>query len=180
MMKKILGAVFGSLLLVGLNSCVSNPEATQAQYDNYSEQDLCMGYLYYDWMNIYQQYRANAIKKRGIDCRPYVEMAAYKYKRDRAAWDTMYRAVDSLGTSRRTTQSSSSTGTRSIGFTKVCYYEGTGGQSALTVLSTSICPLSHSHNVAGFTKVCNYPNAMGGPKAITYPSLSICPMSYPN
>ena len=30
----------------------------------------------------------------------------------------------------------------------------------------------------GFTKVCNYPNAMGGPKALTVSSTSICPVKY--
>ncbi len=67
----------------------------------------------------------------------------------------------------------------STGFTKVCYYDGVGGPSALTVSSTSICPLTHSHNISGFTKICHYPKAMGGPKALTVPSTSICPLSYP-
>ena len=67
----------------------------------------------------------------------------------------------------------------STGFTKVCYYDGVGGPSALTVRSTSICPLTYSHNVSGFTKICHYPKAMGGPKALTVPSTSICPINYP-
>ncbi|MDA9654372.1 hypothetical protein N9T13_02060 [Candidatus Pelagibacter sp.] len=33
-------------------------------------------------------------------------------------------------------------------------------------------------NITGFTKVCNYPNAIGGPKAITVSSTSICPIKY--
>ena len=149
-MKKLLGAIFGSLLLVVLNSCVSNPEATQAQFDKYSEKDLCMGYLYYDWMNIYQQYRANAINKRGIDCRPYVEMAAYKYKRDRAAWDAMYRAVDSLGTPRGSTQSSSSSSSsfkreEINGTTKICYYQTLNGVKAYNTTSTTLCPMSYPY-----------------------------------
>ena len=96
-MKKIRLKLLGLFLLIGLSNCVSNPEATQASFDKMHKQDLCMDYLYYDWMNIYQSYRAEAIKKRNIDCRPYIEIAAYKYKRDRAAWDEMYRAVEALG-----------------------------------------------------------------------------------
>jgi len=120
-----------------------------------------------------------AIKKRGIDCRPYVEMAAYKYNRDRAAWDTMYRAVDALGAPKKTNQSTYSSGTTSNGFTKVCYYNGMNGPSALTVSSLAICPLSHSHSVTGMTKVCNYPNGLGGPKAITISTMRNCPLTYP-
>ena len=64
---------------------------------------------------------------------------------------------------------------------KLCYdyYNGVGGQSAITVPSTSICPLTYSHNISGFTKVCHYPNAFGGPKALTVKSPSICPLTYP-
>ena len=178
-MRKICKVLFGFFLLIGLNNCVSNPEATQARFDGKNVQDLCMDYLYYDWMNIYQSYRAEAIKKRGIDCRPYVEMAAYKYNRDRAAWDTMYRAVDALGAPKKTNQSTYSSGTTSNGFTKVCYYNGMNGPSALTVSSLAICPLSHSHSVTGMTKVCNYPNGLGGPKAITISTMRNCPLTYP-
>ena len=177
-MKKFHATLLGLFLLIGLNNCVSNPEATQASFDRKNKQDLCMDYLYYDWMNIYQSYRATAIKKRNIDCRPYVEMAAYKYNRDRAAWDTMYRAVDALGTVGSTQQTYSS-GTSSTGFTKVCYYQSAMGNSALTISSLSICPISHTPNISGYTKVCNYPNAMGGAKALTIKQLSICPINYP-
>ena len=72
-----------------------------------------------------------------------------------------------------------STGTSlSTGFTKVCYYDGIGGPSALTVSSTSICPLTYSNNISGFTKICHYPNEIGGPKALTVSSTSICPLTY--
>ena len=64
------------------------------------------------------------------------------------------------------------------GFTKVCYYNGPGGQSARTVSSTAICPLTHSSGMSGFTKVCTY-NTIGGQKAITVNSVSICPIVYP-
>ena len=84
-----------------------------------------------------------------------------------------------LGALAGSNQTTTSTGTSlSTGFTKVCYYNGVGGQSAITVASTSICPITNSSNVSGFTKVCNYPNAMGGPKALTVSSTSICPIKY--
>ena len=180
-MKKIRTSLLGLLLLIGLNNCVSNPEATQANYDRMNQQDLCMSYLYYDWMNIYQSYRAEAIRKRGIDCRPYVEMAAYKYNRDRAAWNSMYRAIDSLGTVGNTQSSSSSSTGKSLStsITRVCYYDGMSGPSALTISAGSICPITHSHNISGMTKVCNYPYAMGGPKAMTWSTMKNCPLSYP-
>ena len=178
-MKNILSIIFGSFLMIGLNGCVSNPAETQARYDRMNQQDLCMDYLYYDWMNIYQQYRENSIIKRQIDCGPYVEMAAYKYQRDRAAWNAAYGALGVLSNPGGSTSYGSSGTSLSSGFTKVCYYDGMSGPSALTVLSTSICPLSHSHNVSGMTKICNYPNAMGGPKAITISTMSMCPLNYP-
>ena len=165
--------------MIGLNGCVSNPAETQARFDRMNQQDLCMDYLYYDWMNIYQQYRENSIIKRQIDCRPYVEMAAYKYQRDRAAWNAAYGALGVLSNPGGSTSYGSSGTSLSSGFTKVCYYDGMSGPSALTVLSTSICPLSHSHNISGMTKICNYPNAMGGPKAITISTMSMCPLNYP-
>ena len=74
-------------------------------------------------------------------------------------------------------QSSSSNVTS--GFTKVCYYNGVGGQSSRTVSSTSICPLTNSSGMSGFTKVCTY-NTIGGKKAITVNSVSLCPIAYPN
>ena len=148
-MKIILAAVFGSLLLVGLNSCVSNPEETQASFDRESDMDLCVGYMYYDWMNIYQQYRARAIQKRNIDCRPYVEIAARKYNMDRAAWNSLYEAVDSLNTSGATTQSSSNNqkgflqGETKDRFIKICYYRGVRGTYTLNIKVTELCPLMY-------------------------------------
>ena len=89
-------------------------------------------------------------------------------------------ALISLGQALSTPTPTTSTGySTSTGFTKVCYYNGVGGRSAITVPSTSICPLTYSHNISGFTKVCHYPNAFGGPKALTVKSPSICPLTYP-
>jgi len=76
------------------------------------------------------------------------------------------------------TTSRSSASSVTSGFTKVCYYNGPGGQSARTVSSTSICPLTHTPRLSGFTKVCTY-NTIGGQKAITVGSTTICPLVYP-
>jgi len=84
------------LIAILLNGCVSNPIETQAKFDKKSETDLCMDYLYYDWMNVYQKYRAEAIRKKQIDCRPYIEMAAIKYKKDKIALQNLYNAIDTL------------------------------------------------------------------------------------
>ena len=77
------------------------------------------------------------------------------------------------------TASRSSASSATSGFTKVCYYNGVGGQSARTVSSTTICPLTNSSGMSGFTKVCTY-NTIGGQKAITVNSVSLCPIVYPN
>ena len=76
------------------------------------------------------------------------------------------------------TSSAYSNNSTNTGFTKVCYYNGVGGQSARTVSSTTICPLTNSSGMSGFTKVCTY-NVSGGQKAITVSSTSICPLIYP-
>ena len=99
-----------------------------------------------------------------------------KALRDKRVTEGLISLGQALSTPTPTTSTGYSTST---GFTKVCYYNGVGGQSAITVPSTSICPLTHAHNVSGFTKICSYPNAMGGPKALTVSSTSICPLTYP-
>ena len=181
-MKSVVSILLSTFLLVGLNGCVSNPEATQAEFDQRSPQRLCMHYLTTDGLNIYRPYSKRAIIKRNIDCRPYAEMARIAYENERAMWNSLYGAVGALDTALGTNQSStySSSGTSlSSGYTKVCRYDGMSGPSALTVLANSICPLSHSHNISGMTKICNYPNAMGGPKAITVSTMDSCPLNYP-
>ena len=180
-MNKFYSAVFGIFLLLGLSNCISNPEATQADYDRGTPESLCMHYLTTDALNIYRPYSRRAIIKRNIDCTPYVAMARLSYERERAMWNDLYGLVDALGsTGTNQSTSYSSTGkSLSSGFTKVCSYHGIGGPSALTVPANSICPMSHSHNISGMTKVCNYPYAMGGPKAITVSTMRNCPLNYP-
>mgnify|MGYP001485014516 CR=1 FL=1 len=95
-------------------------------------------------------------------------------------WQDLSRGLNDINNAlygTNNTSSSYSNNSTNTGFTKVCYYNGVGGQSAITVPSTSICPLTHTHNISGFTKICSYPNAMGGPKALTVSSTSICPLS---
>ena len=152
-MKNILGAIFGSLLLVVLNSCASSPEQKQAKqnyYDAQAPMTVCMGYMTNDWFNVNQKYREQSIIKRNIDCRPYIELAARKHAMDRAAWDSLYRAVDSLGTSGTTTQSSSSSSssfkTEEInGTTKICYYQTLSGVKAYNTTATTLCPMSYPY-----------------------------------
>ena len=177
-MRTIISIVCGSFLLALLNGCVMSREEAAAYYGGFSDQELCMSYLTADPINIYQSDRRAEINKRRLDCSPWSEMARLKYQQERAAWDAAYGIVGALGNSGGSTSYSSSGTSLSSGFTKVCYYDGMSGPSALTVLSTSICPLSHSHNISGMTKVCNYPNAMGGPKAITVSTMHGCPLNY--
>ena len=95
-------------------------------------------------------------------------------------WQNISRGLNDLNNALyggNNTSSSYSNNSANTGFTKVCYYNGIGGQSALTVSSVSICPLTHTPRISGFTKVCTY-NTIGGQKALTVPSVSICPLTY--
>ena len=111
---------------------------------------------------------------RGIDCSKYAAQAQAKIQSDQALMNALVILNQSLNTP---TTSNSYGNSLSTGFTKVCYYNGPGGQSALTVPSVSICPLTHTPSISGFTKVCTY-NTIGGQKALTVPSVSICPLTY--
>ena len=147
-MEKILGVVFGSLLLVGLNSCISNPEATQADYDRGTPESLCMHYLTTDALNIYRPYSRRAIVKRNIDCTPYVAMARLSYERERAMWNDLYGAVGSLSNTGTTTQSNSSNSFKRQevnGQTKICYYQTLGGVKAYNTTATTLCPMSYPY-----------------------------------
>ena len=95
-------------------------------------------------------------------------------------WQDISRGLNDLNNALyggNNTSSSYSNNSANTGFTKVCYYNGIGGQSALTVSSVSICPLTHTPRISGFTKVCTY-NTIGGRKALTVSSTSICPLTY--
>ena len=170
-MKKISKLVIAFIALINLSACMTTQEAA-ALYDGMSEEELCTSYYSNEDYNIWQADRFASIQRRGLNCSAYVAEGLRKKRASQA-----FQAA--LGAAAAGSQTTTSTGTSlSTGFTKVCYYNGVGGQSAITVASTSICPLSNSSNVSGFTKVCNYPNAMGGPKALTVSSTSICPVKY--
>ena len=161
--------------IITLTSCMTADEA-RIKFNNEPEQRLCMDYLTLPTYNIWYESRRTAIINRGIDCSKYAAQAQAKIQSDQALMNALVILNQSLNTP---TTSNSYGNSLSTGFTKVCYYDGVGGPSALTVSSTTICPLTYSHNISGFTKICHYPNEIGGPKAITVPSLSICPLSYP-
>ena len=170
-MNKVSKLLIAFVALINLNACMTTEEAA-AKYNSMSAQELCTSYYSNEDYNIWQPDIRASIQRRGLNCSPYVAEGLRKKSNSRA----FEAALGALAGSNQTT---TSTGTSlSTGFTKVCYYNGVGGQSAITVASTSICPITNSSNVSGFTKVCNYPNAMGGPKALTVSSTSICPIKY--
>tara|TARA_Y100000294_G_C8391096_1_gene270817 strand:- start:87 stop:602 length:516 start_codon:yes stop_codon:yes gene_type:complete len=170
-MKRFFMLAFSMFALINLNACMTTQEAA-AKYDAQSEKELCINYYKFPDYNIWQADRRASIIRRGIDCSPYMAEGLRKAR--------ALNALESGLTILANQEANTSTGTSlSTGFTKVCYYDGVGGPSALTVSSVSICPLTYSHNISGFTKVCHYPKAMGGPKALTVPSTSICPINYP-
>ena len=159
------------IIFLGLNGCMTAQEAAM-KYDSQPASKLCYDYFNLPDYNIWQPDRRASIIRRNLDCSPYMAKAL----RDKRVTDGLISLGQALSTPTPTTSTGYSTST---GFTKVCYYNGVGGQSAITVPSTSICPLTHTHNISGFTKICSYPNAMGGPKALTVSSTSICPLTYP-
>ena len=173
-MKKTFTLAFLVFAFINLSGCMTAQEAAQ-YYDSMSEKELCTSYFSNENYNIYQPDRLASIQRRGLNCNPYMAEGLRKKNALRALEAGLSAASTSLGNQ----QSTSTTTSLSTGFTKVCYYDGVGGPAALTVSSTSICPLTYSHNISGFTKICHYPNSMGGPKALTVPSTSICPLSYP-
>ena len=164
-MKKL----FLVIIFFGLNGCMTAQEAAM-KYDAMPASKLCYDYYNVPEYNIWQSDRAASIRRRGLDCSPYMAKAI----RDKRITEGLLTLGQALSTPTPTPSTSTS-----MGFTKVCYYDGAGGPAALTVRATSICPITYSHNISGFTKICHYPNAMGGPKAITVKSHSICPLRYP-
>ena len=175
-MKKTFTLAFLVFAFINLSVCMTVEEA-RARFNSEPAERLCMDYLTLPTYNIWYEDRRSAIIRRGIDCSPYARQAQAKIQSDQAFTNALIMLNQSLNTN--TTNTNTYGTSLSTGFTKVCYYDGVGGPSALTVSSTSICPLTYSHNVSGFTKICHYPNAMGGPKALTVPSTSICPLTYP-
>ena len=172
MLKKFSKLIITFIALINLSACMTTQEAA-VLYDGMSEKELCTSYFSNEDYNYWQPDRLASIKRRGLNCNPYMAEGLRKKNASRAFEAALGAAAAGSQTTTSTTGTSLSTG-----FTKVCYYDGVGGQSAITVASTSICPVTNSSNVSGFTKVCNYPNAMGGPKALTVSSTSICPVKY--
>ena len=169
-MKRSLMLAFSMFALINLNACMTTEQAA-IKYNSMSVKKLCVDYYKFPDYNIWQGDRRAAIIRRGIDCSPYMAEGLRKARAMRA----LQAGLNTLANQPANT----STGTSlSTGFTKVCYYDGIGGPSALTVSSTSICPLTYSNNISGFTKICHYPNEIGGPKALTVSSTSICPLTY--
>ena len=173
-MKKLLGIVVLGLLLSG---CVPITEQGFInQFNSQSPSKLCTDYYRFNPQNWEGRQRKAAMTRRGIDCSSWRSAGLAKKQRDNK-WIAIGDAGKAMSNTIDNALSNTGSSTYS-GFTKVCYYNGVGGQSAITVASTSICPVTNSSNVSGFTKVCNYPNAMGGPKALTVSSTSICPVKY--
>ena len=170
-MKIFFKILFSAFILLSLNGCMTAQEAA-IKFDSQPASRICYDYYGTPDYNIWKSDRAASIRRRGLDCSPYIAKA----QRDLRISEGLISLGQALSTPTPTTSTGYSTST---GFTKVCYYNGVGGQSAITVPSTSICPLTYSHNISGFTKVCHYPNAMGGPKALTVKLPSICPLTYP-
>ena len=159
------------IIFLGLNGCMTAQEAAM-KYDSQPASKLCYDYFNLPDYNIWQPDRRASIIRRNLDCSPYMAKAL----RDKRVTEGLISLGQALSTPTPTTSTGYSTST---GFTKVCYYSGASGPSALTVRSTAICPISHTHNVTGLTKVCTYNNEVGGPKAITVRSTAICPIRYP-
>tara|TARA_B100001564_G_C20192558_1_gene469057 strand:- start:77 stop:478 length:402 start_codon:yes stop_codon:yes gene_type:complete len=96
-MKKILGiAVIGCFL----SSCAPSEKSIHDARMKYMYQmpyELCMNYLSLPDWNQWQQYRAEAISKRKIDCSPWQEEAyALKQKKSDELWDSAGEVLDAV------------------------------------------------------------------------------------
>ena len=131
-MRKVLFLSFLLLSFINLSGCMTVEEA-QARFDRESPQELCMDYLTKPTYNIWYEDRRNAIIRRGIDCTPYAALAQAKIQSDQA----FTNAVIAFNQSLYSNSTSSYSTSQNSGFTKVCYYDGVGGPSALTISSLS-------------------------------------------
>ena len=168
-MKKLLGIIVLGLLLQG---CATTEEIA-AEYDNMSEERLCIFRYKFPDYNYWMPHVKSAIKRRNIDCSPY----AAEGKRQGRVLNVLEAGTSAAASTLGNQQNTSTGTTLSNGFTKVCYYSGVGGRSAITVSATAMCPQSHSHNITGQTKVCLY-DGDSGQKALTVSSGSMCPARY--
>jgi len=143
----------------------------QANFDSKPASTICYNYYRFPDYNIWQGDRLASIKRRGLDCTPYMA--------DGMRSKRITEGLISVGQALSQPKTYSTTGTNlKTGFTKVCRYNGPGGPAAMTVSSTAICPATMNINIAGPTKVCYY-DEIGGRKAITVRSTSICPINFP-
>jgi hypothetical protein len=169
-MKLVIKYFLYIFVLLGLTGCMTAQEI-QSKYDNQAPSKICYDYFNLPDYNIWQGDREASIRRRGIDCTPFMA-EALRNKR-------ITEGLLSLGTELSKPKTYNTTATNlKTGFTKVCRYNGPGGPAAMTVPSASICPISMNINISGPTKVCYY-DEMGGKKAITVKSTSICPISFP-
>jgi hypothetical protein len=146
-MKKFIFFISSIFLL---NSCMTAEQA-RIHYDNMSPMQLCMDYLTLPDLNIHQSDRAAAISRRGIDCRPYLNMAQQKSARD----DAFMQALEQI--QRMNTPNS--------------YYSPYRGSN------TGMTYFYSSSYVSGMNRICIY--KLGSQvKTLTVGAAQLCPMSY--
>jgi hypothetical protein len=155
-------------IFLALNGCMTTQEAAM-KFDSQPASRLCYDYFNLPDYNIWKHDRRASIVRRNLDCTPYMAKAL----RDKRVTEGLLSLGQALSTPTTSTGYSTTTG-----LTKVCYYNGPSGQTAITVPRVSICPITHSHNIAGLTKVCTY-NTATGQKALTVSRVSVCPIVYP-
>jgi hypothetical protein len=162
--------IFLFIIFLSLNGCMSAQEI-QANFDSKPASKICYDYYNYPDYNIWQGDRLASIKRRGLDCTPYMAEAI----RNKRITEGLLSVGQALSQPQTTTTTGFSTST---GLTKVCYYDGPTGQSAITVGRATVCPITNTTNVSGLTKVCTY-NTPTGQKAVTIGRAMVCPVRYP-
>ena len=143
------------LLVILLSPFIASCYTTE-EIASHSNARLCSDFLSTNSMNVNYTKREIEIRKRGVDCSQYAELAQLKImKRQQNARNS--QALIDLGNSLLNTPTYGTTtptyggkafGTAFLkdsytqGFNKVCIYDKLGSVYTITIGSTELCPLT--------------------------------------
>ena len=132
-----------------LASCYTTEEIA-----SHSNARLCSDYLSTNSMNVNYSKREIEIRKRGVDCSQYADLAQLKLmKRQQNARNSqalidLGNSLMNSGTTSTPTYGGKASGTAFLrdsytqGFNKVCIYDRMGSVYTTTIGSTELCPLT--------------------------------------
>ena len=146
-MKKII--TFPLLFL--LFACSTSSE----KIVNYTDQELCVGYLTRPSANIWIPKFEQEISKRKLDCKPYIPIANMRMQQDNARKANLQRGLILLGKGMRGESATSSDIQKEqttderlvyqydeiVNSNRVCYYKTSiGGTRTISVYKNQMCP----------------------------------------